>query len=42
LVIFFVFSTLLILPRISLLDAMSPYSLCAFGRRGTTAAPSVN
>src|SRR3954462_4434543 len=31
LVIFFVFSTLLILPRISLPAAMSPYSFCAAG-----------
>jgi hypothetical protein len=31
LVIFFVFSTLLILPRISLPTAMSPYSFCAEG-----------
>src|SRR5471032_2208696 len=38
LVIFFVFSTLLILPRISLPAAMSPYSFCAGAARGSARA----
>src|SRR5689334_3034648 len=38
-VIFFVFSTLLILPRISLPTAMSPYSFCV-GRRPRWGPPA--